>query len=114
MSTKIKANATTAPMHRIFLLSPASCGGERAAMLLREAATFDLAVRVRTPRGATIGEVFAFLSGLYFRGKLAYAQAFEAPPPRTRGTLIITTDRGLIPADTHVSADDVRAMGAQP
>src|SRR6476469_10634981 len=83
-------------------------------MLLREAATFDLAVRVRTPRGATIGEVFSFLSGLYFRGKLAYAQAFEAPPPRMRGTLIITTNRGLIPADTHVTADDLRAMGCQP
>src|SRR4051812_18265916 len=99
---------------RIFILSPASCGGERARILLREAATFDLARRVRTPRGATIGEVFAFLSGLYFRGKLAYAMAFENPPPRMRGTLVITTDRGLIPPDTRVTAQDLRDMGCQP
>src|SRR6476469_6131532 len=83
-------------------------------MLLREAATFDLAVRVRTPRGAAIGEVFSFLSGLYFRGKLAYAQTFESPPPRMRGTLVITTNRGLIPADTRVTAQHLREMGCQP
>jgi hypothetical protein len=100
--------------HSIFLLSPASCGGERAAILLRERATFDLAVKLRTPRGATVGEAFSFLSGLYFRGKLAYAQAFEDPPPRVRGTLVITTDRGLIPADTRVTATDLCAMGGQP
>jgi len=83
-------------------------------MLLRDAATFDLARKVRTPRGATIGEVFSFLSGLYFRGKLAFAQAFGDPPPRTRGTLVITTNRGLIPADTRVSAEHLREMGCQP
>ena len=83
-------------------------------MLLRDAATFDLAVKVRTPRGATIGEVFSFLSGLYFRGKLGYAQAFENPPRRVRGSWVITTDRGLVPPDTHVTAQDLRAMGEQP
>src|SRR5690349_3284756 len=101
-------------MHRIFLLSPASCGGERARILLREAATFDLARKVRTPRGATVGEVFSFLSGLYFRGKLVYATTFEDPPPRVRGSLVITTNRGLIPADTRVTSQDLRDMGAQP
>ena len=30
--------------------------------------------------GAPIGEVFSFLSSLYFRGKLTYAQRFAAPP----------------------------------
>src|SRR6476469_6145114 len=100
--------------HRIFILSPASCGGERARILLREAATFDLVRRVRTPRGARIGGVFAFLSGLYFRGKLVYAMAFENPPPRMRGTFVITTDRGLIPPDTRVTARDLRDMGCQP
>ena len=29
----------------------------------------------------TLGDIFPFLSGLYFRGKLAYAEAF-APPPQ--------------------------------
>ena len=34
---------------------------------------------VFTP-GAPMGDVFSFMSGLYFRGKLAYARAFATPP----------------------------------
>ena len=60
----------------MFLLSPAHLGGERARILLRDEAEFDLATRVRAGQGAPVGEIFAFLSGLYFRGKLAYASAF--------------------------------------
>ena len=67
--------------HRIFLLSPADCGGTRARMVLRPGATFDLARRVQARGGAPLGEIFSFMSGLYFRGKLAYARAFAAPPP---------------------------------
>lgn len=58
-------------MRRIFLLSPAWLGGRRTEMLLREEAGFDLAVRLRKGQ-ATIGDVYSFISGLYFRGKLAY------------------------------------------
>jgi len=64
---------------RIFLLSPAYAGGERARMILSESAQFDLAKRLRNKQGATIAEVFTFLSGLYFRGKIAYANAFARP-----------------------------------
>ena len=64
-------------LSRVFLLSPASCHGERARLLLRDEACFDLALRLRG-EGAPLGEVFSFLSGLYFRGKLAYARAFAA------------------------------------
>ena len=35
---------------RVFLLSPAHCGGERARLVLRERARFDLAQRLRTRR----------------------------------------------------------------
>jgi hypothetical protein len=80
---------------RIFLLSPAHCGGERAALLLREDARFDLARRVRQAPGAPLGEVFSFLSGLYFRGKLAYAHAFAAPPAAQPGIYVITPNEGL-------------------
>ena len=45
-------------------------------MILRDRATFELARRLRGKRGAPIAEVFTFLSGLYFRGKIAYATAF--------------------------------------
>ena len=61
---------------RIFLLSPASCGGKRAALLFNPRADFTVAQRVRSEEGAPLGEVFSFLSGLYFRGKKAYAEAF--------------------------------------
>jgi hypothetical protein len=81
--------------HRVFILSPAHCGGERAQLVFNEAAQFPLARRLRTPEGAPLGEVFAFLSGLYFRGKLAYAQAFAAPPPGVPGVVVITTNEGL-------------------
>ena len=93
-------------MSRVFLLSPARCDGKRAKMLLNPAATFDLARRLRAPGGAPIGEVFSFLSGLYFRGKLAYATAFGEPA----GGLVITTDRGLVAPDTLVTPDDLLAF----
>ena len=81
--------------HRIFILSPAHCGGERAQLVFNEQAQFPLARRLRSKEGAPLGEVFAFLSGLYFRGKLAYAQAFAAPPPGVPGVVVITTNEGL-------------------
>jgi hypothetical protein len=84
---------------RVFLLSPAHCGGERARLLFRDGADFDLARRVRRPPGAPLGEVFSFLSGLYFRGKLAYAEAFATPPPGRPGVYVITPSEGLRPHD---------------
>ena len=102
----------TSPL--VFLLSPAHCGGKRAAVLMREAADFDLARRLRSPEGAPLGEVFAFVSGLYFRGKVAYAERFAAPPPAVPGSLVITTHRGLLPADTLVHPADLEAFAAVP
>jgi len=89
-------------MSRVFLLSPANCGGERAQLLLSPRAGFQLAHRLRAPGGAPLGEVMSFVSGLYFRGKLAYAQAFGIP-------LVITADAGLRPADTAVTLATLRA-----
>jgi hypothetical protein len=100
--------------HRIFLLSPAHCGGERAKLIFRPEARFELAVQLRTPMGATIGHTFSFLSGLYFRGKLAYAERFAAPPAGACGKLVITTNRGLVSADTPVTLKDLVKMGAVP
>jgi hypothetical protein len=95
---------------RIFLLSPAQCGGKRAGFLFNPGARFDLAMRLRDPRGVPLGEVFSFVSGLYFRGKSAYASAFARPPRGMGGSLVITTNRGLLPADTTVTLDDLRDM----
>lgn len=97
---------------RIFLLSPAHCGGKRAAILLSEPATFPLAQRLRSPTGVTLGEAFSFLSGLYFRGKLAYADRFARPPEGRNGVQVITTDRGLLSADAAVGCRELREFGA--
>jgi hypothetical protein len=99
---------------RIFLLSPARCDGERAKVLFRDTARFELAMRLRTPQGAPLGEAFSFLSGLYFRGKLAYARRFAKPPIGAGGQLIITSNRGLVSADELVTIDDLRAMKLVP
>ena len=94
---------------RVFLLSPAMCGGERAQMVMSPRATFPLAQQLRTETGAPLGEVFSFLSGLYFRGKLAYARAFAAPPPGAPGVLVITPDAGLRPPEVPLTAAGLRA-----
>jgi hypothetical protein len=93
-------------MRRVFLLSPAHCGGQRARMLLRSESRFPLAQQLRRS-GAPVGEVFAFLSSLYFRGKLAYVRAFAAP----QESLVITPNRGLVPVDTVITHRDVEAFG---
>jgi hypothetical protein len=93
---------------RVFVLSPARCDGERAAIVLSPRAAFPLACRLREPAGAPLGEVMSFLSGLYFRGKLAYAEAFARPPARVDGVLIITSDAGLQPPATPVTAASLR------
>ena len=104
---------------RIFLLSPATCSGPRAQMLVSDRAQFDLAERIRSKQGAPLGEVFTFLSGLYFRGKIAYALTFARPPRRLRrdyipangtrsevgGVFVITPSRGLQMPDYPVTAD---------
>jgi hypothetical protein len=97
---------------RIFLLSPAHCGGKRAALLFREEAAFPLAERLRGPEGVPLGEAFSFLSGLYFRGKLAYASRFARPPGGLAGVQVITANRGLVGAETRVGVEDLRAFGS--
>jgi hypothetical protein len=96
----------------IFLLSPANCGGNRARIVLSERATFDLAVRLRSAEGAPLGEVFSFMSGLYFRGKLAYSRAFAAPPEGVErdggGIFVITPNAGLRSPDTCVTVEAIR------
>ena len=96
-------------VHRIFLLSPANVSGVRAKLILRENATFPLALRLRDG-GLSLGESFSFISGLYFRGKLAYARAFAQPPPHAqgaRGAMVITACGGLLPAETLVTREDL-------
>src|SRR5437660_153861 len=90
--SKTKRNAAMGA-NRVFLLSPANAAGKRAQLLLRDGAMFGLARRLKNG-GLPLGEAFSFISGLYFRGKLAYASAFAAPPDSAPGVLVITACGG--------------------
>ena len=89
---------------RVFLLSPASCRGKRATQVLSPASRFPLADQLRSPRGAPLGDVFAFISGLYFRGKLTYARRFAAPAD----IHVITPTAGLTSPDAFVTRTAIR------
>lgn len=98
------------PDDRVYLLSPARSDGPRAKMLMNPAASFDLAQRLRSSDGAPLGDVFSFLSGLYFRGKLEYARTLT-PPARHRSHIkIITANRGLCAPAEMVTVDDLAAF----
>lgn len=93
---------------RIFLLSPARCDGRRAQALLNPRAEFPLALQLRSAEGTTLGEVFSFLSGLYFRGKLTYARAVCSLDSDCTGHIrVITTNRGLLPPEERVTPKDL-------
>lgn len=81
------------------------------ALVLSPRAGFPLARAVRSD-GAPLGEVFRFASGLYFRGKLAYSEAFARPPRGLPGALVIAPGAGLVAPSALVTARDLRAFGA--
>jgi hypothetical protein len=97
---------------RVFLLSPAYAGGRRAQMILSERAQFELAKKLRGKDGATIAEVFTFLSGLYFRGKIAYANAFACSSNGDCAVFVITPTRGLVDARSTITQKDLREFAA--
>jgi hypothetical protein len=99
---------------RIFLLSPASSSGERARLVFNPQAQFPLAQALRTPEGAPLGEVFTFLSGLYFRGKLGYARSFARPPAGVPGVVVITPSEGLVSPESPVDLERLRRWAAVP
>jgi len=119
-----RAGGTVSAPHRVFLLSPADCGGRRARLLLRErapgsaagraASPSELVRRLHGPEGAELGELFAFVSSLYFRGKLAYARAFARPPAGQAGIHVITPSDGLKPPESRVSSADLQRFGRVP
>ncbi len=98
--------------HRVFLLSPANVAGKRAKMLLNPQAAFEVARRLHTGGKVTLGEAFSFMSGLYFRGKLAYARAFAHPPAGLDGAYVITSNRGLVSVDTVITAEELDSFSS--
>ncbi|MDB5217016.1 MAG: hypothetical protein JWO86_4943 [Myxococcaceae bacterium] len=101
---------------RVFLLSPARLDGERGKQLFQPVTLFPVAKALRTREGCAIGEVFRFVSGLYFRGKLAYGNAFARPPENAawmgNGALVITQNRGMVPVTTRVCLEHLEAFAS--
>ena len=96
---------------RIFLLSPARLDGKRAQILFHPVTMFPVARALHSPAGATIGEIFTFLSGLYFRGKLGYAEAFARPPQGLHtGVFVITPNRGLLAPSVRMTLEELARL----
>lgn len=54
------------------------------------------------------------MSGLYFRGKLAYASAFANPPTGCVGIQVIVPGLGLLPASAVIDLAGLRAVARVP
>lgn len=101
-------------MYRIFILSPANSAGKRAELLYNPRAGFALAHRLQRGEEVPLGEIFSFLSGLYFRGKFTYSAVFARPPVGLPGAFVITSNRGLMPAIEPISLAELRAFATVP
>ena len=95
----------------VFLLSPANMNGLRARQLVSPRASFSAALAFRNG-GVAIAEAFAFMSALYFRGKIAYAKHFAAPPPGLPGSgvLVIAPGYGLVPPDFALNEETIKKI----
>ncbi|MBZ5557141.1 MAG: hypothetical protein LAO77_07680 [Acidobacteriia bacterium] len=85
--------------------------------MLSPRSTHALATALRSRRGAPLGDLFAFISGLYFRGKLTYARHFAQPPDPAdpcagAGVHIITPTAGLRTPETFVTRSAFLAFAA--
>lgn len=102
------------PPRRLFVLSPVRVEGVRGTALRQGRSRTPLAASLASPEGAAIGDVFTYISGLYFRGKLAYARRFARPPDGVAwlrsGVLVITHNRGLVAADARITAAHLDAF----
>jgi hypothetical protein len=102
--------------HKIFLLSPANLSGVRAAQLAAPEARFAAARQLRSPEGVPIEQAFTFCSSLYFRGKIAYARRFAAPPPELPelGALVIAPGFGFVLPDWPLTLERMAKLQKTP
>jgi hypothetical protein len=110
----------------VFLLSPATLQGLRAQRLAARGASFETARRFRSAEGVPIGEAFAFLSSLYFRGKIAYARRFataglapdlaplELAPEEEAGVHVIAPGYGLVSPGWALTRERFRKIHRTP
>src|SRR5438094_600116 len=94
----------------VFLLSPANTSGLRARQLTSPRATFQVAELYRTPDGVPVGLAFAFMSALYFRGKITYALHFGG----VENTFVIAPGYGLVPPTWCITEERMKVMSRTP
>jgi hypothetical protein len=97
-------------MAPVFLLSPASLSGLRAKQLMSPRAQFEAAQLYRSPEGVPIAIAFAFMSALYFRGKISYALHFGG----VENTYVIAPGFGLVRADWRITEERMKVMQRTP
>jgi hypothetical protein len=97
-------------MSRVFLLSPASLNGIRAKQLTSPRAAFQAALQYRSPEGVPIAEAFAFMSALYFRGKIAYARHFASADVPAGGIHVIAPGFGMVEPQWRITEERMKKM----
>jgi hypothetical protein len=91
---------------KVFLLSPANLSGERARQLASPRAKFEAAQMYQSAEGVPIALAFAFMSSLYFRGKIAYALQFA----ETENIFVIAPGFGLVPPDWRITPERLKVL----
>ena len=97
---------------RLFLLSPASLVGVRGRRVLAGDTSSALLGTLGEGAALPLGQVYAAISTLYFRGKLEYARRFGRRQGSGPAVLVITPDRGLVEADRPVTLEELRRFAA--
>jgi len=90
----------------VFLLSPANVSGLRARQLMSPRAKFEAARMYQSAEGVPIGLAFAFMSALYFRGKIAYALQFA----EMESIFVIAPGFGLVPPDWRITPERMKVL----
>jgi len=78
-------------------------------MLLRPDGKLELSKALRSEHGAPLGEVFSFVSSLYFRGKASYARTFGHAAGGRQSALVMTAGGGLCSLDESVTEQRLAA-----
>jgi hypothetical protein len=94
----------------VFLLSPANVSGLRAKQLTSPTANFEAARMYRSEEGVPIAVAFAFMSALYFRGKIAYALHFAD----IENIKVITPGYGLVGPDWRFNPERMKTLAKTP
>lgn len=84
--------------------------GLRAKQLMSPRAQFEAAQMYRSAEGVPIALAFAFMSALYFRGKIAYALHFGG----VENTYVIAPGFGLVPPDWRITTERMKVLQRTP